>query len=110
MQLVNEERRSYFQLPKEYKESVCTLAKLEYERDRTSEKFEYNNFKDDKYFKDMRSCMIFDKCNKIAANYNNDELARLNKDHQKMLTELHKLEGLGTGSVKYNRYEHKHSR
>lgn len=110
MQSINKEKRSYFQLPNEYKESALTLAKLEYERERTSEKFEYNNYKDSKWFDDMRGRIICDNCNKIAANYNENGLTRLNENHTKMLTELHRLEKLGTNSVKYNRYNQANSR
>lgn len=95
------DKRMYFQLHDKYKSSVLTLAKLEYEKERTSEKFEYNAYKDDKWYTTMRNRIISDNCNQIAATYNDKHLDELNRTNDERLKELRKLEPSRTSSIKY---------
>lgn len=95
------DKRMYFQIPDQYKSSVLTLAKLEYEKERTSEKFEYNAHKDDKWYASMRNRIISDNCNQIAATHNDEQLAELNRTNDERLKELRKLEPSKTNSLKY---------
>lgn len=102
MTTINKEKKAYFQLPNKYKEAALTLAKLQYERERTAEKFEYNSYKDEKYFETMRNRIISDNCNKIAETYSDTHLEKLNEDHNKMLTELQRLQNSKTSSMKFD--------
>lgn len=98
----NSDRRLFFQLPNEYKESVLTLAKLQFEKERITQKSDYNAYKNEGWYQTTRSSTIFNNCNQIAATYNEAALKELNDEHPEMLEELKKLEKRETNSAQYN--------